>query len=145
MIPAEAPSVTAEILLLAQVPEDVEAVRQATDDSHISLVATCPHILSFLRREGEYSCAPRPDLILLDLDLADEEDCDLLGGIKKDPDFKRIPIIVLSSSGAPEHVFQAYSLNANAYICKPQDRERFIDVMRATLNFWLALARLPRE
>ena len=145
MTPAEAPSVAAEILLLAQVPEDVEAVREAIDDSHISVVAMCPDILSFLRREGEYACAPRPDLILLDLDLSDAEDCDLLGGIKKDPDFKRIPIIVLSSSGAQEDVFHAYSLNANAYLCKPDDRDRFIDIIRATLNFWLALARLPRE
>jgi CheY-like chemotaxis protein len=144
-MPAEAPSVVTEILLLAQLPEDVEVIREATGDSHISVVDACPNILSFLRREGEYSFAPRPDLILLDLDLSNPRDCELLTDIKKDHDFRRISIVVLTSSGAHEDVFQAYSLHANAYIHKPEDRERFVVVIRTTLNFWLALARLPRE
>jgi len=87
----------------------------------------------------------RPDLILLDLDLDNTADCELLSQIKDDSDFKRIPVVVLASSESDDNIFQAYSLHANAYICKPPDREEYVKVIRATLHFWLALARLPRE
>jgi|SRR5579884_2566827 len=144
-MPTEAPSATAEILLLEQDPEEVAVFRQATDTSRLNVVKDCANILRFLRRQGQHSGAPRPDLILLDLELSDPDGCEMLSDIKKDPGLKRIPVVVLAKSESYEHIFQAYDLHANAYICKPEDREELIKVLRATLHFWLALARLPRH
>lgn len=144
-MPTEAPIAAAEILLLAQQQHDVAIVKRATGTSNLNVVGTCPDVLSWLRREGDYDRATRPDLILLDLDLSDDRDCDLLCQIKEDPDFKRIPVVVLASSESHENIFQAYSLHANAYICKPADSEEYVRIIRATLHFWLALAKLPRE
>ena len=141
----EAPTVAAEILLLAQHAEDVDVIKRASDSNRVNVVAKCPDILSYLRREGAYGDASRPDLILLDLDLGNDEDCDMLKDIKQDADFKRIPVVVLAASESHENIFQAYSLHANAYICKPPDLEEYVRVIRATLHFWLSLARLPRE
>lgn len=142
---AEAPSVAAEILLLEPNIDETDVIRQATDSSNVSVVAACPDILSFLRQEGTYSSAPRPDLILLDLDLSKIEDCEILTEIKKDQKFRRIPVVVLASSEKYEDIFQAYDLHANAYICKPADRREFVKVIRTTLQFWLTLVRLPRD
>lgn len=141
----EAPPAIAEILLLEQNTADVALIKESTESANVTVVAECPDILSFLRRQGEYETARRPDLIILDLDLARTEDCEMLTEIKRDPRFKRIPIVVLASSEGTENIFQAYDLHANAYILKPPDCNDFIRVMRATLHFWLTLARLPRE
>ena len=144
-MPTEAPSAAAEILLLEQDISEVPAFEQATESSHLNVVRECVSILDFLRRRGNHSNAPRPDLILLDLQLSDPEGCEMLAEIKRDPQLKRIPVVVLANSESYEDIFQAYDLHANAYICKPPDREQFIRVLRATLHFWLALARLPRD
>ena len=141
----EATTAAAEILLLTQRAVDVDVVRQASDTNRLNVVEKCPDILAWLRREGRYEDAIRPDLILLDLELSNDADCELLADVKRDPDFKRIPVIVLASSESTENIFQAYSLHANAYICKPPNREEYVRVIRATLHFWLALARLPRQ
>lgn len=144
-MPTEAPSAVAEILLLEKIPEEVTLIKEATQNSRLSVVSECPEVLSFLRRQDHYSDAPRPDLILLDLDLSLTEDCEVLTEIKKDPAFKRIPVIVLASSDKREDVFQAYDLHANAYIPKPDDRGELLKIIRATLHFWLLLARLPKD
>ena len=144
-MPAEAPTAAAEILLLAQHDGDVAVVKRATGSSTLNVVIRCPDVLAWLRQEGDYNRAARPDLILLDLDLSNDEDCELLFQIKEDPDFKRIPVVVLASSEAHENIFQAYSLHANAYISKPADQEEYVRVIKATLHFWLALAKLPRD
>lgn len=144
-MPTEAPSLAAEILLLEQNPEDAELIKQATETNNLSVVLECPDILSFLRKEGKYMGAPRPDLIVLDLELSRKEDCEMLTQIKKDQAFKRIPVVVLACSEAYEDIFQAYDLHANAYICKPPAPDEFVRVMRATLHFWLTLVRLPRN
>ncbi len=144
LMPTEAPSVAAEILLLEQDAAEVVAFEEATENNHLNIVKECASILDFLRKQGKHSDAPRPDLILLDLDLSDKEGCEMLAEIKKDPQLKRIPVVVLAASESYEDVFQAYDLHANAYICKPGERGEFVRVLRATLHFWLALARLPR-
>jgi CheY-like chemotaxis protein len=141
----EAPSLATEILLLAKRPDEISLIQAAMTDRNLSVVPECPDIICFLRRQGKYFNAPRPDLILLDLDLSVPEDCEMLTEIKKDPGFRRIPVVVLASSEAPENVFQAYDLHANAYIRKPVDREEFVKVVREILHFWLALVRLPKE
>lgn len=114
-MPIEAPTVTADILLLEKRPEEIALIREATS-GRLNVVSECPAILDFLRRKGEYAGVPRPDLILLDLDLSQTEDCEMLTEIKKDPEFRRIPVVVLASSERYEDVFQAYDLHANAYI-----------------------------
>ncbi|MGA2595526.1 MAG: response regulator [Bryobacteraceae bacterium] len=143
-MPTEAPSLAAEILLLEQDAAQLAVFEEATENNHLNIVGECASILDFLRRQGTHSKAPRPDLILLDLDLSDKEGCEMLAGIKKDRQLKRIPVVVLAASESYKDVFQAYDLHANAYICKPGDRGEFVKALRATLHFWLALARLPR-
>jgi chemotaxis family two-component system response regulator Rcp1 len=144
-MPTEAPIAVNEILLLEKQEGDLALIQEATESHHLSIVPECPDIVSFLRRQGKYASAPRPDLILLDLDLSKTEECEVLTEIKKDPGFKRIPVVVIASSERYEDVFQAYDLHANAYICKPQDRDELVKVLRATLHFWLSLVRLPRD
>ena len=142
---AEAPSLTSEVLLLAESVVEANLVRLALDDRILNVVPACPDVLTFLRRQDPYSKSIKPDLILLDLDISNPEDCKVLEEIKQDPDFRRIPIVVLASSDGYEGVMKAYDLHANAYVVKPKNEEDFIRVIRATLNFWLTLARLPRE
>ncbi len=142
---AEAPSAAAEILLLEQNSEQVALFAQAVNSTRLTVVQDCPKILQFLRHEGPHTDAQRPDLILLDLELSDPEGCAMLSDIKRDPQLRRIPVIVLATSDSYEHVSTAYDLHANAYICKPETSDLFIQTLRATLHFWLALARLPRE
>jgi CheY-like chemotaxis protein len=144
-MPTEAPSLAAEILLLEQNVSEVAVFEEASQSSRLNIVRECASILDFLRRRGKHSNAPRPDLILLDLELSDAEGCEMLSEIKRDPQLKRIPVVVLADSESYQDIFRAYDLHANAYICKPADREQLVRVLRATLHFWLTLARLPRE
>ena len=144
-MPTEAATLTAEILLLEQNVDDAALIQEAVENNHVTLLTECPDVLSFLRRQDKYESARRPDLILLDLELSRKADCEMLTEIKQDPRFKRVPVVVLASSDSYEDVFQAYDLHANAYICKPADRDDLARLVRATLHFWLALARLPRD
>lgn len=144
-MPTEAPSAAAEILLLEQDSKELAVFEEATARNHLNVVAECVSVLDFLSRRGRHSNAPRPDLILLDLDLSDPLGCEMLTDIKKNPETKRIPVIILSESDSSQNIFQAYDLHANAYISKPADPQQFVKVLRATLHFWLSLARLPRE
>lgn len=136
---------TAEILLLARNSRDTHLIEQAVESSRVSVVTECPDILKFLRRQGGYAQAPRPDLVLLDLKLSRAEDCELLQQLKQDPLLKRIPVVVLASSVSYEEIYEAYDLHANAYLCKPASRKDYRRVLRETLHFWLDLARLPRD
>lgn len=144
-MPIEAPTLTAEILLLEQNIADAALIVEAVGNSRVTVCAECSGILGFLRREEQHANAPRPDLIILDLELSRKADGEMLRGIKADPLFKRIPVVVLASSVSHEDIYQAYDLHANAYICKPASREEFARVIRATLHFWLALVRLPQQ
>lgn len=143
-MPTEARTITAEILLLEQNVADAALIVAAVENNHVTVLSECPDILGFLRREEKYAGAPSPDLIILDVELSNKADCAMLSGIKQDPAFKRIPVVVLASSISYEDIFQAYDLYANAYICKPANPEELSAVIRATLHFWLALARLPK-
>jgi len=141
----QAPSVATEILLLEKSTPEIYLIQEAAANLNLTVVPECPDIVDFLRRQGKYANAPRPDLILLDLDLSRPEDCETLSGIKKDSSFRRIPVVVIASSEDAQNVLQAYDLHANAYIQKPAEPEEFVKVVRATLHFWLALVRLPKE
>ncbi len=142
---AEAPSAAGEILLLSDNDCDIRLIKGSAARSHVNVVPECPDVLAFLRNERSYADSPRPDLILLDLDLANPEHCDTLRGIKEDDSLRRIPVIVLAAGNSPKNIEDAYDLHANAYVLKPSDPEQFVQAMNTTLTFWLTLARLPKD
>jgi CheY-like chemotaxis protein len=99
--------------------------------------------LEFLRREGKYAKAPRPDIILLDLNLPKKDGREVLAVIKSDDRLKQIPVVVLTTSKAEEDVLRSYELHANCYVTKPVDLEKFIVVVQSIDRFWLSVVTLP--
>ena len=99
--------------------------------------------LEFLRRAGKYAAAPRPDIILLDLNLPRMDGRELLAEIKNDPDLKRIPVVILTTSKAEEDILRTYNLHANCYITKPVDLHQFIQVVQSIEDFWFTVVKLP--
>ena len=140
---------TAEILLVEDNRGDVglmrEAFREITVAHQLNVVESGREALRYFRREDEYKDAPRPDLVLLDLRLPDMHGLEILAAIKKDPDLRRIPVVVFSSSRNREEVLQAYNLNANSYIAKPVELADFIRVVKGVEEFWLTVVKLPRD
>ncbi len=138
-----------EIFLIEDNPGDarltVEALREAKVHNRLSWVTDGAEALAFLQREGKHANAPRPDLILLDLNLPRKDGREVLAEIKKNDKFRRIPVVVLTTSQAEEDILKAYHLNANCYITKPVDLDKFIEVVRTIKDFWLSIVRLPSE
>jgi CheY-like chemotaxis protein len=136
-----------EILLVEDSLADVrlteEAFRDAKVLNHMSVVTDGTEAMQFLRREGPHAAAPRPDLILLDLNLPRKDGREVLKEIKDDPNLRRIPVVVLTTSRAEEDVLKAYNLHANCYITKPVDFTQFISVVRSIEGFWLSVVKLP--
>jgi CheY-like chemotaxis protein len=122
--------------------------REAFEDNKVKntlhVVTNGVDAMAFLRKEGEHSGAPTPDLVLLDLNLPRMDGREVLAAVKDDPDLRRIPVVVLTTSEAEEDVLRSYSLHANAYVTKPVDFERFIDVVRQIDDFFVSVVRLPR-
>jgi two-component system, chemotaxis family, response regulator Rcp1 len=137
-----------EILLVEDSPSDteltVEALKEAKVRNHLSIVEDGVQALEFLRRQGIYAQAPRPDLIMLDLNLPRKDGREVLAEIKSDDALKTIPVVVLTTSRAEQDVLQAYSHHANCYVTKPVDFEQFLNVVRSIESFWLMLVTLPR-
>ena len=138
-----------EILLVEDSPSDteltIEALREGSVHSRLSHVEDGVEALEFLSRKNSYAQAPRPDLILLDLNLPRKDGRELLAELKSDPDFRTIPVVVLTTSKADQDVTRAYQLKANCYITKPVDFEQFVDVVRSIEHFWLEVATLPQH
>lgn len=138
-----------EILLIEDNPGDVELTREALADSavatHMSVAHDGESALAFLRREGQYSVAPRPDLILLDLNLPGVDGKAVLTAVKSDPRLRSIPVIVLSSSQAEDDVTRAYQLLANCYVAKPVGYGRFSEIIKSIEQFWFNVVRLPHH
>jgi two-component system, chemotaxis family, response regulator Rcp1 len=136
-----------EILLVEDSPSDaeltIEALGEAKVANRLSLVEDGIEALQFLRRVAPYQCAPRPDLILLDLNLPRKDGREVLAEIKADPDLGTIPVVVLTTSQAEQDVLKAYQLRANCFVTKPVDFKQFLHVVRSIENFWLAVVRLP--
>ena len=136
-----------EILLVEDNPGDVRLMTEAFRDSNVanrvSVVEDGEAAMAFLRRAGAYADAPRPGLILLDLNLPRKDGREVLGELKADERLRRIPVVVLTTSQAEQDILQSYDLNANCYITKPVDFEQFVHVVRHIKEFWLALVRLP--
>ncbi|HYG34365.1 MAG TPA: response regulator [Clostridia bacterium] len=136
-----------EILLVEDSPSDteltVEALQEARVHNHLSIVEDGVQAMEFLRREGKYAQAPRPDLVMLDLNLPRKDGREVLAEIKSDPSLKTIPVVVLTTSRAEKDVLQSYKLHANCYIIKPVDFDQFLEVVRSVESFWLSVVVLP--
>ena len=138
-----------EILLVEDSPGDVRLTQEVLRDGKVSNRLNIVHdgvaALSFLRREGQYVAAPCPDLILLDLNLPKKDGREVLEVIKSDSSFRRIPVVILTTSQAEEDILKAYDLHANCYITKPIDLEQFIRVIKSIEEFWLSIVKLPQD
>ena len=139
----------AQILLVEDNPGDVRLTKEAFEHGRIEndlhVVTDGAEALEFLYQRGEYTDAPRPDLVLLDLNLPRKNGDEVLEELKADSDLRSIPVIVLTSSKAEEDIARSYELHANAYLTKPVDPDEFIETVRAFEKFWFSVVRLPPE
>ena len=138
-----------EVLLVEDDPGDVLMTKEAFQDykvkNQLHVVNDGTEAMAFLRREGAHTSAPRPDLVLLDLNLPKMDGREVLQAIKSDAELASIPVVVLTTSEAEEDVLRSYSLHANAYVTKPVDFERFIEVVRQIDDFFVTVVRLPNR
>ncbi len=138
-----------DILLVEDNPGDVvlmrEALREAKMHNTLHVAPDGREALAFLRHEGAYATAPRPGLILLDLNLPHLNGHEVLAAIKDDPALRRIPVVMLTTSDAPSDVRAAYDRHVNSYITKPVDLEQFFAVVKGLDGYWLSLVRLSLE
>ena len=138
-----------EILLVEDNAADVrlteEALREGKVRNNLHVARDGMEALEFLKRQGKFAKATRPDLILLDLNLPRRDGREVLAEIKNDPDLKMIPVVVLTTSSAEADILKSYKLHANCYITKPVDLEQFVSVVKSIDDFWLTVVRLPSE
>jgi CheY-like chemotaxis protein len=138
-----------EILLVEDDPGDVLITQEALSDSKVAntlhVVNNGEEALKFLRHEAPYETAPRPGLVLLDLNLPRLDGHEVLAAIKADETLRRIPVVVLTTSEAEEDVLRSYDLHANAYVTKPVDFDRFVQVVRQVDDFYISVVRLPEK
>jgi len=136
-----------EILLIEDNPGDArltqEALREGRVSNRLSEVRDGVEAMAFVRREPPYTDAPRPDLILLDLNLPRKDGREVLAELKADPRLRLIPVVVLTTSEAEQDILRTYELHGNCYITKPVDLDKFLHIVRAVENFWLAVVKLP--
>jgi two-component system, chemotaxis family, response regulator Rcp1 len=138
-----------EILLVEDNAGDARLLLEAIEDvkmqNRLTWLRDGVEALEFLRRGAKYQKAPRPDLILLDLNLPRKDGREVLEEIKADPKLRSIPVVILTTSQADEDIFRAYHLNANCYITKPVNLEQFLKVVKSIKEFWLTIVKLPTE
>ena len=136
-----------DILLVEDNPGDVRLTKEALKDAkvlnEIYVARDGVEAMQFVHREGSFANAPMPDLILLDLNLPRKDGREVLAEIKKDPKLRHIPVVVLTTSKADEDIIKTYNLHANAYITKPVDLNRFVEIMHALEEFWFTIVKLP--
>jgi CheY-like chemotaxis protein len=144
----ETPMTVIDVLLVEDDPGDALMTQEAFEHHKIRntlhVVKDGVEALAFLRREGEFAEAPRPGLILLDLNLPRKDGREVLAEVKADADLRHIPVVVLTTSDAEEDILRSYSLHANAYVTKPVDFDRFIEVVRQIDDFFVTVVKLPR-
>lgn len=145
---SESPLTVIDVLLVEDDPGDALMTQEAFEHHKIRntlhVVKDGVEALEFLRREGQYENAPRPGLILLDLNLPRKDGREVLSEIKADAELRSIPVVVLTTSEAEEDILRSYSLYANAYVTKPVDFDRFIEVVRQIDDFFVTVVKLPR-
>ncbi len=136
-----------EILLIEDNPGDVrlaqEVLRESKLTNRLCAVTDGQQAMDFLKRRAGYADAIRPDLILLDLNLPGKDGRQVLAEIKTDPDLRRIPVVIVTSSQAEEDILKTYDLHANCYVTKPVDLDRFVHVVKCIENFWVSIVKLP--
>ncbi len=141
------PSVTRELLIVEDDPGDVVLTREALADFattlNVHVVGDGEAAVAFLHRQGEHAAVPRPDLVLLDLNLPRLSGREVLSRIKADPDLRSIPVVVLTTSTAAEDVEASYALHANAFVTKPAELDRYVEVDRHVGDFFLTVAQPP--
>ena len=137
-----------EILLVEDNPGDVrltqEALGEAKVRNNLAVARDGVEALAYLRREPPFAEAARPDLILLDLNLPRKDGRDVLAEIKADPDLRRLPVVVLTTSSAEKDILESYNLYANCYITKPVDLDQFVRIVSSIEDFWLTIVKLPQ-
>jgi CheY-like chemotaxis protein len=121
----------------------VEALKEGKVRNNLHTVADGVQAMAFLRRQGQYADAARPDLVLLDLNLPKMNGREVLAEIKDDPELRRIPVVILTVSKAEQDILKSYNLHANCYITKPVDLDQFLGVVKAIEDFWLTVVMLP--
>jgi CheY-like chemotaxis protein len=135
------------VLLVEDNPGDVrltiEAMREGRVLNSLSVAVDGEDAMAFLRKQPPHQDAPRPDLILLDLNLPRKDGREVLAEIKSDDSLRRIPVVILTTSRAEEDVLRSYDLHANCYITKPVDLDQFINVVKSINDFWFSIVRLP--
>lgn len=138
-----------EILLVEDSRMDIkltqEALREGKLRNNLHVVMDGEDAMTFLSRKGPYQDAPRPDIILLDLNLPRKDGREVLAEIKSSPDWMRIPVIILTTSRAEEDIIKTYNLHVNCYVIKPVDMQQFIDAIKSISSFWLSIVALPPE
>ncbi len=138
-----------EILLVEDNPGDVELTREALDTAKVSnrlhVVDDGADAVDFLFRRGQFADAPRPDIILLDLNLPKKDGRQVLSEIKAEPSLAQIPVVVLTTSQAEEDILRAYQLHANCYVTKPVDFNQFLHIVSTIEEFWLSVVKLPKK
>jgi CheY-like chemotaxis protein len=136
-----------EILLVEDNPGDVRLARESLKDAkvrnNVHVVQDGVEAIAFVRKQGKYADVPRPDLILLDLNLPKKDGREVLAELKEDDALRRIPVVILTVSKAEEDILKSYNLHANCYITKPIDLGQFIKVVKSIEEFWLTIVKLP--
>ena len=136
-----------EILLADDNPGDLRLAVEALKDSkiinHVNTVPDGVEAMAYLRKQGKYADAPRPDVILLDLNMPRKDGREVLKEVKEDPVLRRIPVVILTISQAEQDILKAYDLHANCYITKPVDLNQFNIIVQSIENFWFSIVRLP--
>lgn len=138
-----------EILLVEDNPGDVrltiEALKEGKILNNLFVAKDGIEALDYLRRNSDFGDASTPDLIFLDLNLPRKDGREVLSEIKQDPDLRRIPVVVLTTSDAEQDILRSYDLHANCYVTKPVDLDRFLSVVESITDFWLHVVRLPSD
>jgi CheY-like chemotaxis protein len=138
-----------EVLLVEDSPGDVRLTREAFKDAkvliNLHVASDGTEAMAFLKRDGGHTNAPRPDLILLDLNLPKKDGREVLQEIKQSPTLKSIPVVILTTSASDADILRSYLLHANCYITKPVDLKGFLNVVKSIDNFWLSVVKLPHE
>jgi chemotaxis family two-component system response regulator Rcp1 len=136
-----------EVLLVEDNPGDVrltmEAMKEAKMVNNLSVASDGVEALAFLRREGKFENAARPDIILLDLNLPKKDGREVLAEVKRDESLQQIPVVVLTTSQAEEDILRTYHLHANCYVTKPVDLDQFLRVVKSIGDFWFSMVKLP--
>lgn len=138
-----------EVLLVEDSPGDVRLTREALKEgkvrNNLNVVSDGVEAMEYLRREGPYAGALRPDIVLLDLNMPRKDGREVLAEMKADHSLKRIPVVILTTSEAEQDILRTYDLHANCYLTKPVDLDQFISIVKSVEDFWLTIVKLPRD